>query len=1549
MQTKPSIFFTLTEYKILFTLVLSVTLSLSSFAQRKEKKQTKAQITTVSLKKYIQNKPGSFVITSQHTSKQSGITHTYLRQALNGIEVFGTESSMHTDASGKVVVEHNKFIDNIQSLVRSASPSFSAKQAILKTAQKMGYSVSGLTEKEKIGGTNQKTIFNGGGISGVDIPVQLQYYFEEGKGIRLAWELSIQDVNSSDWYNFRVDANTGEILHKENWTIECFTENTSVVGTTFEEPKEEKLFYTVENNPALIGSYNVFPIPVESPNFGTRSNVVNPDNATASPYGWHDTNGIAGAEYTYTRGNNADAYDDDNGSNSGTVAKHADGGAGLNFDFPFNPVYSAGDQSEKAAVTNLFFWTNIMHDVMYLYGFDEASGNFQENNYGNGGTASDSVWAEAQDGGGTCNANFATPTDGSNPRTQMYICNSRDGDVDNGVIAHEYGHGISTRLTGGAGNSSCLNNEEQMGEGWSDFFGLVLTIEPGDAGTDSRGIGTWLIGEGPNGAGIRTYPYSTDFAVNPHTYDAIKTEVAPHGVGSVWAAMLWEMTWDLIAVHGFDPDVYNGTGGNNIALQLVIEGLKLQPCSPGFVDGRDAILQADQNLYGGANQCTIWQAFARRGLGYSAVQGSTSSKTDGTEAFDLPPGTAAFTVSTNQVCQTQGTQNGLGGGVPTGGTYSGLGVTDDGNGTTFTFDPVAAGTGTITVTYTVNDACSGGVANKTDTIEVTDGNPLLVCKNATVTLDGSGNAIINQADVVANLLPSGAYTIDQTGTFAPIDISTGAVNLSLGDDSSSNVTLGFTFNFFGTDFTAVNVSSNGYLSFSASGLTEYTNDTLPDVAVPQNVIAVAWDDLDPTSGGIIRYKIVGTAPNRIMIIEYNNVPHYGNAGITVTTQVQLYEGSNKIEIHSTNIQSDGGIRTQGIENGDGTTAYTPTGRNNTDWTATNDYVAFIPVPGNLADNCGNTVTISLSDSTFTCRDIGDNLVTVTADDGNGGVSTCVATVTVVGPTSTFSAGTWDVAPNAGRKALFNDNYSTATSGDVTACSCEIASGNTVTVTAGNFLNIDGDITVNGSLIVDHQGSVVQVNPAATVTNNGTINVKLTTPNLASRDFMVMGSPMTAETRNGVFNSAFLVLNHTTENFVPNPAVAAAFPAAENFADDNYDNWNAYTGAITPGEGYIVRPQAGYGQPGGVFNMTYQLGTLNNGTVNFNVVYNTSKNDSPNVLANPYASAIFADDFINANAMIDEVYFWEHLTPPSPTLPGAGAMNFSMEDISMYNLLGGTPAASDPGTSTTPNGYIATGQGFGIKATAAGTASFTNTMRRTTGNNTLRNPVDKDRIWLTVRNSQYEMQNTTLVGFTDVSTQGFDNGYDSRRLATVVSLYSHLPNGDMELGIQAREAFNEDIEIPMGFSTLIDETIEYKISIADIQGANLEQVEVYLVDTLTGIVTNLNEDSYSFTSGKATYNNRFILQFKEPALGTTDFALEQITLFPNPTNGNLTIVSPKTPITQITVMDVRGRTVQTHNGNQANTVNLSLENLENAMYFITVQTQKGSLTKRLIKN
>ena len=204
-----------------------------------------------------------------------------------------------------------------------------------------------------------------------------------------------------------------------------------------------------------------------------------------------------------------------------------------------------------------------------------------------------------------------TPPDGSIPRMQMYRTTysnpNRDTSLDNVIIAHEYGHGLSIRLTGGPETSSCLNNDEQAGEGFSDLLGMFMTHLPADTRTTQRGTGDWSFAVA---GGIRNAPYTTDMNVNGYTY-AQRSGAGlsiPHGVGFLWATIYWEVYWNIIDMDGFDPDLTaQGSGGNNAAVQLYVEGMKLQPCSPNFVHARDAIFDADQQLYNGRYKCAVRQ------------------------------------------------------------------------------------------------------------------------------------------------------------------------------------------------------------------------------------------------------------------------------------------------------------------------------------------------------------------------------------------------------------------------------------------------------------------------------------------------------------------------------------------------------------------------------------------------------------------------------------------------------------------------------------------------------------------------------------------------------------------------------------------------------------------------------------------------------------------------------------------------------------------------------------------------------------------------------
>jgi subtilisin-like proprotein convertase family protein len=595
------------------------------------------------------------LVSSETFSRLSQLNNIYFEQHIENIPVYNAILNAHITSNNELLTFGNRFYFDASINKSLNLPLIPQSEAISIVADYLGYTYNGnLAVVTNIGGPTKKIIFEKGDLSLENIPVSLVWQPVSANNLVLAWNVSIYEIAAQNWWNVRIDAVTGEILDQNNWVVQCnFDMPCGTDHKLFEQKQTKhhfipKSFLNKTNNDLVViqsmgvmdgSSYQVYPEPVESPNHTLplppadgRVIVNEPADVIASPFGWHDTNGAIGPEFTTTQGNNAHAYTDIDANNIPDPGSSPDGGMGLDFLFPID-LTQPPSAYRPAAVTNLFYWNNFIHDFAYRFGFDEVNGNFQENNYGNGGLGSDYVNAEAQDGSGTNNANFATPPDGSNPRMQMFIGTNPtpdvDGDLDNGVIAHEYAHGVSNRLTGGPNNTSCLSNQEQMGEGWSDFYSLITTMEPSDMGSDSRGIGTYLFGQPANGPGIRPTPYSTNMAINPATYDDIKTLSVPHGVGYVWCGMIWDLLWKMVDVHG-------PTAGYDIAVTLVHEGMRLQPCSPGFVDGRDAILAADLALNGGANRCYIWEVFARRGLGFSATQGSTGSRSDGTEAFDLP-------------------------------------------------------------------------------------------------------------------------------------------------------------------------------------------------------------------------------------------------------------------------------------------------------------------------------------------------------------------------------------------------------------------------------------------------------------------------------------------------------------------------------------------------------------------------------------------------------------------------------------------------------------------------------------------------------------------------------------------------------------------------------------------------------------------------------------------------------------------------------------------------------------------------------------------------
>lgn len=768
----------------------------------------------------------NWFIVSETISETTGITNYLVMQTYNDVKIDNSFIYFWIK-NGEIINAPEGFISNIASKVNTTNATFGVVEGFSKALLKLNQPnfTSSIVSSDK-----NKFKLSNGTLTEDLVSAELVYFPNENGDLVLSWSYEFYSQDTKHLWQAKIDATNGNLLESRDLVHNCSfgpRHNHSACTTTGASFDSSKLFKEESVQSVLTPgttNYRVIPWNYESPNHSARQLITNPEATTAlaptlvaaSPNGWHNTNNTIGGgsvatQFAITRGNNVFAKDDFDSNNTGGVSPSGGTYPNLTFDFPYPGNNVAASTYISAAVTNLFYMNNIMHDLWYQYGFTEANRNFQAVNYGRGGSGNDAVNAEAQDGASLAtpnlnNANFSTPGDGSAPRMQMYLWNSNppkmlinsgtltgtnyavsdnafnpghvnipvapasltndlvlyqdatpditdacelptnaaalngkiavirrgtcafvakvknaqnagaigaiiinnvpggismggadgtitipaismsledgealiasmgagtvnvsisiqdgayvnaDGDFDNGIIAHEYGHGVSGRLVGGGAG---LNSAEQPGEGWSDWLWLIMQIKAGDTRNDARGIGTFAENEPTNGSGIRQYRYSTNMTVNPHTFASTNTmwytdtggidRVNVHAVGSVWCVMLWDLTWNYIDKYGYDSNIYNGTGGNNKVMRLIIDAMKLTPANPSLIQCRNAIIQADVNSTNGQNYCMIWETFARRGMGVNATSGSNAGVNgiqDQVEDFTEPvPGSTPATGS----------------------------------------------------------------------------------------------------------------------------------------------------------------------------------------------------------------------------------------------------------------------------------------------------------------------------------------------------------------------------------------------------------------------------------------------------------------------------------------------------------------------------------------------------------------------------------------------------------------------------------------------------------------------------------------------------------------------------------------------------------------------------------------------------------------------------------------------------------------------------------------------------------------------------------------
>ncbi|WP_284653394.1 T9SS sorting signal type C domain-containing protein [Flavobacterium terrisoli] len=528
-----------------------------------------------------------------------------------------------------------------------------------------------------------------------------------------------------------------------------------------------------------------------------------------------------------------------------------------------------------------------------------------------------------------------------------------------------------------------------------------------------------------------------------------------------------------------------------------------------------------------------------------------------------------------------------------------------------------------------------------------------------------------------------------------------------------------------------------------------------------------------------------------------------------------------------------------------------------------------------------------------CTDVYSNVITITF---NKAIWNGSAWSNGTGPTNLIGA---DFQGN-----FTSSVHASATSGNLSTCS--------VTVTSGNVLFDVGTLTVQnavavagGTLTFGNNASLYQVVDVANAPgvysggNTGNISYSRTTTPVRQFDYTYWSTPVNPQ---------------TLVDVSPNTPFDHYY-----YYDASINNWQyiASNNLMSVGKGYIIRAPYNYDIVNPATYTATFIGTPNNGTITTPIVGGAAQ---MNLIGNPYSSSLSASAFITdpANTNVNgTLYFWTHNTPLD------GSYQYTGSDYAIYNLVGGTTAATNPmigagGSNQVPLGYIASGQGFFIKGFSNGTATFKNSMRAA-GNNSqfyrlspyantsasAELSLEKHRYWLDISNTEGAFKQA-LIGYVETATNGIDRLFDGDMVdvGNVIQLYTMVEN--TKLSIQGKPlAFDVNETIPLGYKSTIDGT--YTVKLSDFDGLFVSQ-DIYLEDKLLNVIHNLKVSPYTFATVSGTFEERFVLRYTTEALGTNNPVFNENTVVLYQNNSGLHINSGTENMKNVTIFDVRGREI-----------------------------------------
>ena len=524
--------------------------------------------------------------------------------------------------------------------------------------------------------------------------------------------------------------------------------------------------------------------------------------------------------------------------------------------------------------------------------------------------------------------------------------------------------------------------------------------------------------------------------------------------------------------------------------------------------------------------------------------------------------------------------------------------------------------------------------------------------------------------------------------------------------------------------------------------------------------------------------------------------------------------------------------------------------------------------------------------------------------------------TIYVDSTTWNGISWSSGePTSSVAAIITGNY-TATS-NLTACSLVVSNSAVVLIPSTYTVLLNGSATVEAgsTLQFENNANLLQT---ANVVNSGNVKVKRDSSLLKRLDYTLWSSPVTGSQTLKQFSLA--TLENRFYNYDTNFNIYVAL--------------NPLTTTFDVAKGFLIRLPNTHPTTPTIWTGEF-IGVPNNGDINY-TLSDDGANKRFNLVGNPYPSPISIVDFVNSNSNITKIlYFWRKTN------------NADNPSYSTWAAIGGFVGNGEAQVFD-PNGIIRTGQGFFVEGNGNGTVlNFNNSMRRSdTANQFFRTTteIEKNRIWLNLTNANGAFSQT-LIGYFTGATNDVDENIDAKYIndgsVAITTLINDVPYTIQGKGLP----FDQNDTYPLNFK--VTTAGSYQIAIDHMDGLFAGSQNIYLQDLATQVIHDLKANPYSFSSESGTFNDRFLIVYRDGTLATSNPDVVNSNVVVYKSNGSIVVTAPNEIIKNVKLFDIRGRQIATQENVNNTTVSLVAPAI-NGVLLVQIELENNKkVTKKIV--